>query len=183
MAGDIGHRRAAEVLAILKTFACPIIFVNGNWDEGGEAVPLRGRWLKSAHLRVVRMGELNFMGYSYYTLWSVGRRDAASLQVHAECRAALRNLVNRRGLDLRECVLVTHDRAAHLVASGPERQWRAYSICECRQLLRHHGSAASSSVCRVSPGRLCRAMSACPFRPTTCSSVELRFARDPAGLK
>ncbi len=65
MAGDVGPQRAAEVFAILKTFACPIVFVNGNWDDGGEAAPLRGRWLKSAHLRVVRVGELNFMGYSY----------------------------------------------------------------------------------------------------------------------
>jgi predicted phosphodiesterase len=36
VAGDIGRQRAAEVLAILKTFACPIVFVNGNWDDGGE---------------------------------------------------------------------------------------------------------------------------------------------------
>jgi Icc-related predicted phosphoesterase len=75
VAGDIGRQRAAEVLAILKTFACPIVFVNGNWDDGGEAAPLRNRWLKSAHLRVVRIGELN---------WSVGRPAAAPFEVH--CR-------------------------------------------------------------------------------------------------
>ncbi len=45
VAGDIGRQRAAEVLTILKTFACPIVFVNGNWDDGGEAAPLRGHWL------------------------------------------------------------------------------------------------------------------------------------------
>ncbi len=119
VAGDVGRQRAAEVLPILKTFGCPIVFVNGNWDDGGEAAPLRGRWLKSAHLRVVRVGELNFMGYSYtpsgVSVAQLPRRSKYT----AECRAALRDLVNRRRLDLRDCVLVTHDRAAHLRATFP----------------------------------------------------------------
>ncbi len=70
VAGDIGRQRTAEVRAILKTYACPIIFVNAT-------------------------------------------------KYKAECRAALRDLVNRRGLDLRECVLVTQDRATHLGAALP----------------------------------------------------------------
>jgi predicted phosphodiesterase len=119
VAGDIGKQRAAEILAVLKTFACPVVFVNGNWDEGGDAAPVRGRWLKSAHLRVVRVGELSFFGYSYAPAGVPVSKMRSRSRYTAECRAALRELVKRRRLDLRDCVLVTHDRAAHLGASFP----------------------------------------------------------------
>jgi predicted phosphodiesterase len=119
VAGDIGRQRAAEVLRILKSFACPVVFVNGNWDGGGDAAPVRGRWLKPAHLRVVRVGELSFFGYSYAPAEVSTSETRRRSKYTAECRAALREQLKRRRLNLRESVLVTHDRAAHLGATFP----------------------------------------------------------------
>ena len=33
VAGDIGADAAAEIMAILGSFACPVLYVYGNWDR------------------------------------------------------------------------------------------------------------------------------------------------------
>lgn len=64
VAGDFGSDAASEILTILGSFSCPVLYVYGNWDHeleydrsfGGDSVHL--------HLRSFKLGRISFIGFS-----------------------------------------------------------------------------------------------------------------------
>jgi predicted phosphodiesterase len=116
--GDIGTYRATEIFETLKTFCCPIVYVHGNWDRP-EDVKF-GRRTHLVHLRVVKVGRLAFIGYSFDGPAPDGQGECASYAEYTrQCRALIRAAIHKARIDLRRCVLMAHDRATHLDREFP----------------------------------------------------------------
>jgi predicted phosphodiesterase len=117
IAGDIGTHGAADVFEILATFNCPIVYVYGNWDRMPEDAKFGAR-AHLVHLQVVKVGSLAFAGYSFRG--SLPHRLGHGSAGYAEsCRSLLRAAIRKSGVDLQQCVLITHERARHLDRDFP----------------------------------------------------------------
>jgi Icc-related predicted phosphoesterase len=64
VAGDIGGGAAPEILNILASFACPIMYVFGNWDNQLPYDTDFGSACHHLHLRSVECGGWAFAGFS-----------------------------------------------------------------------------------------------------------------------
>jgi len=64
VAGDIGNEAAVEFFKILSSFKCPILYVFGNWDHSLSYRKNFGQNTHLVHLNVIRIGNLNFTGFS-----------------------------------------------------------------------------------------------------------------------
>jgi len=63
-AGDFGSNSITEMMGILSTFNCPVLYVLGNWDW---KVDYETRFTSNTHhlhMTPVRVGGLSFIGYS-----------------------------------------------------------------------------------------------------------------------
>jgi predicted phosphodiesterase len=118
VAGDIGAKRADEIFAILRSFECPIVFVHGNWDRMGEDADFGPR-ADLVHLRLVKLGAWTFTGYSFAGSLPPPRRARSPAEYAGQCRAIIAQSIRKAGLEPRRCVLISHDRAAHLEKDLP----------------------------------------------------------------
>jgi hypothetical protein len=117
--GDIGSHRAAEIFETLRTFECPIVCIRGNWDHMPEDARF-GQQVHFAHLKIVKVGKLAFTGYSFSgSLPNSLGTTANDADYGRKCRALLAAAIRDAGVDLRRCVLMAHDRAAHLDREFP----------------------------------------------------------------
>lgn len=64
VAGDIGSKAAAEILGILATFECPVLYVFGNWDSRLGYDEDFGATCRHLHLEPHACGPLSFVGFS-----------------------------------------------------------------------------------------------------------------------
>ena len=86
VAGDIGAEAAAEIMDILASFACPVLYVYGNWDRRLPYDLDFGPTCHHLHLRPVECCGWRFAGISGLpTSWGLN-----------PIAAALRQDVNRK---------------------------------------------------------------------------------------
>ncbi len=96
VAGDIGDggmgvSSPQEILGILESFACPVLYVYGNWDHRLAYDQSFGAACKHIHLNPVRCGEYSFVGFSGLpTNW--GRNPIAEI-IYQEIADAHRAVV------------------------------------------------------------------------------------------
>jgi predicted phosphodiesterase len=137
VAGDIGADAAAEIMDILASFACPILYVYGNWDRRLSYDLDFGPTCHHLHLRPVECCGWRFAGISGLpTSWGlnpiaaalrqdVNRKYRSAPPDNAEFLSAVRKadrealLLNRSALaaaleesnaEPRRTVLVSHER-------------------------------------------------------------------------
>jgi predicted phosphodiesterase len=81
VAGDIGGKAATEIMGILATFACPVMYVFGNWDRQLPYDSDFGPVCHHLHLRSVACGGWAFAGFSGLpTSWGMNPIATALLQ-------------------------------------------------------------------------------------------------------
>lgn len=127
LAGDLGNAAAGQILEILATFKCPVLYVYGNWDHALDYVSAPFPDFHLIHQDVVTVGGYHFAGFSGCpTQWGknpIARKLAdapdmreRSLQLNRE---ALRKVLKRSGADPRKTIVVTHERLGRLSAIAP----------------------------------------------------------------
>jgi hypothetical protein len=116
IAGDIGGHRADEIFEILKSFSCPIVYIDGNHDDRSAT---RSAALDSgchlAHLNIVRIGPLNFTGFSFVEP-TAQLTDAEHSQL---CQSNLLEQFVAANVDPSCTVLIAHDRVGRLSERFP----------------------------------------------------------------
>jgi len=124
IAGDIGDHRAEEIFAILKTFGCPIVYIYGNWDGRLSRNKSFGKHCYFVDLEIVRIGSLYFTGFSFR---GKGRRypfrnaDGMSDAGYARaCATVLARRIAEIGVDPRNLVVMSHDKATRLSTWCPD---------------------------------------------------------------
>jgi predicted phosphodiesterase len=151
--GDIGSLRAAEIFETLKTFECPIVYVRGNWDRMPEDARF-GRQVHFAHLKIVKVGKLAFTGYSFSgSLPNSLGTTANDADYGRKCRALLAAAIRDAGVDLRRCVLMAHDRAAHLDREFPNLLLHLYGHVHTFEVRKRAGTTYvnTSALDRILP--------------------------------
>jgi Icc-related predicted phosphoesterase len=158
--GDIGSDRAAEIFGTLRTFKCPIVYVHGNWDRMSEDAKFGAR-THLVHLKVVKVGRLAFAGYSFSgPLPKPLDRAASYAEYTRRCRSLLSAAIRKSGVDLRRCVLMTHDRATHLDREFPNLLLHIYGHIHTFDVLQRAGTTYvnTSALDRILPVALKRDM-------------------------
>jgi predicted phosphodiesterase len=135
VAGDIGTRAAGGIFATLASFACPIVYVHGNWDRMPDDAKF-GAGAHLVHLETVKVGSLTFAGYSFHGPLPRRRELSGTAEYGRRCRALLRAALRKSGTDLRRCVLLTHDRARHLDHDFPNLLLHIYGHVHTFEVLR-----------------------------------------------
>jgi predicted phosphodiesterase len=151
--GDIGSHRAAEIFETLKTFQCPIVYVRGNWDRMLEEATF-GRQVHFADLRIVKVGKLAFTGYSFSGSLPNSLGPTASYAEYGrKCRALVAAAIRNAGVDLRRCVLMAHDRAAHLDREFPNLLLHLYGHVHTFEVRKRAGTTYvnASALDRILP--------------------------------
>jgi len=124
VAGDIGSMGAAEIMDVLASFACPVLYVYGNWDRDLAYDESFGADCHHLHLAPFRLGPFAFVGFSGCPSGWGRNRVAESLyrQVGRDQRRSVRGRIlgeNRRQLvevvktsptAIGRTVVVTHER-------------------------------------------------------------------------
>lgn len=137
VAGDIGGDAAAGIMGILASFACPVLYVYGNWDRRLPYDADFGPTCHHLHLNPVECCGWSFAGISGIpTSWGLNpiaaklrhevnrkHRSAApdSAELHGAVReaekealtrnkSALAAAIEKSNADPRRTVVVTHDR-------------------------------------------------------------------------
>jgi len=100
VAGDLGSDAASEILTVLGSFACPVLYVYGNWDHELDYERVFGANCVHLHLRPFSLGQVSFIGFSGLpTHWGknpfaetirneVAHKHRGILDEYAECEAA-----------------------------------------------------------------------------------------------
>jgi predicted phosphodiesterase len=135
IAGDIGSRAAADIFATLASFACPIVYVHGNWDRMPDDATF-GAGAHLVHLKAVKVGSLTFAGYSFRGPLPRRRQLSGTAEYGHRCRALLRAALRKSGTDLQRCVLLAHDRARHLDRDFPNLLLHIYGHVHTFEVLR-----------------------------------------------
>lgn len=89
VAGDIGGKAATEIMAILATFACPVLYVLGNWDRDLAYDLNFGPSCHHLHLRSIECGGWAFAGFSGLPAGWGKNPIAAALKREVEKKHAL----------------------------------------------------------------------------------------------
>ena len=127
VAGDLGNAAATQILEILASFKCPVLYVYGNWDHALDYVNAPHPDFHLIHQDVVTIGGYHFSGFSGCpTQWGknpiatrladVPDRRERALQMNRE---GLRKVLKRSTADPRKTVIVTHERLGRLSAIAP----------------------------------------------------------------
>jgi len=156
--GDIGTYGAAEIFETLRTFECPIVYVHGNWDRMPEEATF-GRQTHLVHLKVVKVGGLAFVGYSFDGPLPEKLDHAAGYAEYTrKCRSLVSAAIRKSGVDLRKCVLMTHDRATHLDREFPNLLLHLYGHIHTFDVLQRAGTTYvnTSALDRILPVALKR---------------------------
>jgi len=127
VAGDLGSAGAPQVLEILASFKCPVMYVYGNWDHALDYVNAPYPDFHLIHLNVVTVDGIHFSGFSGCpTQW--GKNPIAARLADAENtrertlqlnRQALKKELARSKVDPRKTVIITHERLARLSDIAP----------------------------------------------------------------
>lgn len=127
VAGDLGHAGAPQLMEILASFKCPVMYVYGNWDHALDYVNAPYPDFHLIHLNVVTVGGVHFSGFSGCpTQW--GKNPIAAKLADAPDareralqlnREALRKELAHSKIDPRKTVIVTHERLARLSDVAP----------------------------------------------------------------
>jgi len=168
VAGDIGGDAAAEIMDILTSFACPVLYVYGNWDRRLPYDSDFGPTCHHLHLRVVECCGWRFAGISGLpTSWGlnpiaatlrqeVNRQHSAASRDSAEFLSAVRRaerealLLNRAALaamlkesnaEATRTVLVTHDRLFGIDRDFPSRSLHLFGHRHGFKMTSHRGTA------------------------------------------
>jgi predicted phosphodiesterase len=127
VAGDLGNAGAAQLLEILASFKCPVMYVYGNWDHDLDYVSAPHPDFHLIHLNVVTIDGIHFSGFSGCpTQWGknpiatniAGAPDARERTLQLN-RQALRKALARSKVDPRKTIIVTHERLARLSDIAP----------------------------------------------------------------
>jgi predicted phosphodiesterase len=122
VAGDIGGDAAAEIMDILVTFACPVLYIYGNWDRRLPYDADFGPTCHHLHLRPVECGGWSFVGISGLpTSWGqnpiaatlrqdANRKHRFEKEASLLNRAALGAVIKQANATPARTVLVAHDR-------------------------------------------------------------------------
>ncbi len=119
VAGDIGGEAAAEIMGLLASFACPVLYVYGNWDRRLPYDADFGPSCHHLHLRPVECGGWTFAGISGIPRsWGLNPIAAELLgagreterEVLLQNKLALAAAIGKSTADLRRTVVVAHDR-------------------------------------------------------------------------
>jgi predicted phosphodiesterase len=127
VAGDMGSKAAPEILGVLGSFACPVLYVFGNWDSKLPYDAPFGPDCRHLHLQSVEVGGWAFTGFSGLPAhWGQNplampferrrraadpaRRRKIARQVQQRNRHALANLVAHSPRGPSQTVVVTHER-------------------------------------------------------------------------
>jgi predicted phosphodiesterase len=127
VAGDLGSAGAPQLLELLTSFKCPVMYVYGNWDVDLDYVSAPYADFHLIHLNVVTIGAFHFSGFSGCpTQWGknpIARKlaDAPDARKRALMlnREALRKELIRSKVDPRKTIIVTHERLARLSDIAP----------------------------------------------------------------
>jgi predicted phosphodiesterase len=131
VAGDIGSTAAPEILGLLASFECPVLYVFGNWDSKLPYDTSFGANCHHLHLRSVECGGWAFAGFSGLPAhWGQnpiaaameqersprrGTADRASKRRHARAiqhrnRQALADVIAISRAGPKRTIVVTHER-------------------------------------------------------------------------
>ena len=118
VAGDIGNDKTAEILAILASFECPVLYVYGNWDHETAYDQNFGPTCHHLHMAPYQIQGTTFIGYSGVEQnWGrnpIARKFARKGRQFADIGAANRSEmvkdIRKGGYDPRSTIVVTHDR-------------------------------------------------------------------------
>jgi len=127
VAGDLGNAAATQILELLASFKCPVLYVYGNWDHALDYVSAPFPDFHLVHQDVVTIGGYHFSGFSGCpTQWGqnpIARKLAdapdareRTLQLNRE---GLRKVLKRAGADPRKTIIVTHERLGRLSEVAP----------------------------------------------------------------
>jgi predicted phosphodiesterase len=114
VAGDIGAEAAPEIIQILSTFECPVLYIFGNWDSELAYEAFLGQNCYHLHLKLAKFGPFYFSGFSGCDAnW--GRNPFAMGEFEREGaskrnRRALAELLYSESVNPRQTVIVTHER-------------------------------------------------------------------------
>lgn len=168
VAGDIGGDAAAEIMDILASFACPVMYIYGNWDRRLPYESDFGPTCRHLHLRPVECCGWSFVGISGLpTSWGLNPIAATLRQEvnqkyrsvspdNAEFLGAVRKaerealLLNRTALaavikesnaDPTRTVLVTHDRLFGIDRDFPSLSLHLFGHRHGFKMTSHRGTA------------------------------------------
>jgi Icc-related predicted phosphoesterase len=165
IAGDIGKNRADDIFEVLKSFNCPIVYVDGNHDDRSAT---RSAALKSgghpAHLNFVPVGPLNFTGFSFM-------EPKTSQLTDADCLDNLRDQFDAANVDPSSTIFITHDRVG-LSRRFPNLLLHLYGHIHTFEVLRR-----GTTTC-VNSSALDRILPVIPksLTPKAASSADVRHA-------
>ena len=138
--GDIGTQEASEIFKILGTFKCPVLYVHGNWDHMPENAKF-GRRTHLVHLKAVKVGKLAFAGYSFDGSLPLRLAPGAGFaEYKRQCRTLVRAALEKAGIDLQRCVLMTHDRATYVSRDFPNLLLHLYGHIHTFDITRRDGT-------------------------------------------
>jgi predicted phosphodiesterase len=168
VAGDIGGDAAPEIMDILVSFACPVLYIYGNWDRRLPYDLDFGPTCHHLHLRPVECCGWSFVGISGLpTSWGlnpiaatlrqeVNRRHRSASRDNAEFLGAVRKaerealLLNRAALavvikesnaDPTRTVLVAHDRLFGIDRDFPSLSLHLFGHRHGFKMTSHRGTA------------------------------------------
>jgi predicted phosphodiesterase len=127
VAGDLGNAAAAQILEILASFKCPVLYVYGNWDHTLDYVSAPFPDFHLIHQDVVTLSGYHFSGFSGCpTQWGknpIARKLADAPDARERTlklnREGLKKTLQRSAADPRKTVIVTHERLARLSDIAP----------------------------------------------------------------
>lgn len=123
VAGDIGSKAAPTILGLLASFACPVLYVFGNWDSKLPYDTSFGPNCHHLHLRSVECGGWAFAGFSGLPAhWGLNPIAAAMAQEPSRRRRISDRVAKRRGA--REIQRRNREALADVIATsrtGPKR--------------------------------------------------------------
>jgi predicted phosphodiesterase len=127
VAGDLGNAAAPQILEILTSFKCPVLYVYGNWDHALDYVSAPLPNVHLIHQNIVTVGDRHFTGFSGCpTQWGnnpiarkLGEAPDARERTLQLNREALRKTLKRADADPRRTIIVTHERLGRLSEIAP----------------------------------------------------------------
>ncbi|HEX9464485.1 MAG TPA: metallophosphoesterase family protein [Alphaproteobacteria bacterium] len=136
VAGDIGSTAAPDILGLLASFACPVLYVFGNWDSKLPYDASFGPNCHHLHLRSVECGGWAFAGFSGLPAhWGLNPLAAAMEQELRPRRQTADRAAKRR--HAREVQRRNRASLADVIASSRAGQKRTIVVTHERQYRVH----------------------------------------------
>ena len=129
--GSVGGDRAGEVLSVLATFGCPVLYVLGNHDSQVPYDRDFGPACFHLHHRVFEQQGVAFVGYSGLPAnWGqnpeAAEVEAEAVRRHAAVKASAAELDEAQEAEVARIDAEATERLAHLHAEVGDRRAKAY---------------------------------------------------------